>query len=136
MLLNKKRILTRTVFERIPKEELPRSALEDPAVRNSVKQLGYYDVAHEITHDQKKILDDLVKLGYVDKRRTHINKVWLNHISFLYHLDLKDELQRLVLNFNIISSSKYAFLEDDELKEFQRAIDRFQRESYRSSSPR
>jgi len=128
MLLNKKRILTRTVFERISKEQLPQSALEDPVVRNSVEQLGYYDVAHEITHDQKKILDDLVKLGYVDMRRTRINKVWLNHVSFLYYPDLKDGLQRFVLNFNIISSSKYAFLEDDELEEFQRAIDRFQRE--------
>jgi len=127
MLLNKKKVLSKTVFERIPKEQLPESALEDPAVRRAIKQLGYYEVAYEISPNQKEILNELVKLGYVEKRVTRVHKVWLNHITYLYYPDIND-LGNFTLDLSIQSASKYAYIEDEQLEAFQSSIERFQKE--------
>lgn len=126
-LLNKKKILSKTVFERIGKEQLLDSALNDPVIRTSIERLGYYEVAHEITPDKKEILDELVKLGYIEKRTTRVHKVWLDSTSYLYYPDVTS-LGRFVLNLEIRSGFKYVYMEDDQLKAFQKSIERFQKE--------
>ena len=127
ILLNKKKILSKTVFERIRKKQLPDSTLKDPVLKSSIERLGYYDVAHELTPNQQEVLSDLVKLGYVEKRTTLVHKVWFNHISYLYYPDIND-LGNFALNFSIQSASKYAYMEDEQLEIFQRSVERFRKE--------
>lgn len=65
ILLNKKKILSKTIFERIRKEQLRDSTLKDPVPKSSIERLGYYDVAYELTPDQQEVLSDLVKFLFI-----------------------------------------------------------------------
>lgn len=74
-----KKIQSRTVLQRVPKESLSPESLQDPAIRTEVDQFGYHDIAIEFPKDWIGALDFLSDLGYLEKRKDTIY-----HISYLY----------------------------------------------------
>ena len=78
-LSNTKKIQSRTVFDRIPKERLSSESLQDPNVKSQVEQLGYYDSAMKLPENWIEALNFLAGLGYLEKRDDVIY-----HIAYFY----------------------------------------------------
>lgn len=106
MLMRNKRIRLKTVYAHLNPEQIRKEDKDKPHVAAQIQQKGYYEISHTIPEHHIQALEELISLGYVERKHTTIYKVWLN--------------KKLSLNeLRILPTGSVAFLEKGEELSFK-----------------
>lgn len=129
MLLRKKVVQGKTVYNQIYPKNLSPERLEDPDVQRQIEEKGFYEISHERSPDIIDALEYLVELGYVEKREERIyNAGWqyvahpyLPHISVSGVVGISSKSTMPYESFTLTSSQFEAF--ESTAKEFKLQVD-------------
>ena len=88
ILMRDKSIRSKTVYAQLKPEQIKKEDRDKPHVAAQIHQKGYYELSHTIPEHQIQTLEELVSLGYVEKKHTTIHKIWLNKKLSLPELSL------------------------------------------------
>lgn len=74
----------KTVFSRIPKEQIDPKKLSEPGVKDQVDRLGYFDVASVLPEEMQEAFEWFDKAGYISKKKDVIHNVFYYFDAFPY----------------------------------------------------
>lgn len=83
-LNNEKKLYEKEVFNRVYKDALSSSQLEEEQIRTEIDQNGFYDVKNAMPPGYIEVLESFVKKGYVDKYTDTLYRIDISWEYYLY----------------------------------------------------
>jgi hypothetical protein len=129
-LLKNKKIQTKIVYNKIPKEHLSVEDQKKSEILEQIEKFGYYEVAHTIEQISQNALDYLSNLGYVEKRNDVIHYFTYYYQAFPYEPYVSPfgwvgitNSNKFVSSYVLIDSAHYDHF-TETAEEFKTQVDR------------
>lgn len=116
-LQKNKEIHATTVHNRIPKENLSKEDLGKPHISEQITKVGYYEVSDSLSLEEIKVLEELINLGYLEKRAEKMYKVDFSYTAhpYLPHIGIEGHLG---LQLNSTHHFDYSYFDSKQFENF------------------